>query len=160
MRLILSVIFSMLTVISATAFTSSAFTSSAFTSSAFTSAFTSTANSPKPRKGAKSMKESRLKLKAGETGIVDGKLSLSVLKIGSESHSISDANRSAPAMHATTVQLKVELGESSETLHFLTAYAGFVTNETEDWKGYRIHLESVSYQNNTETANFIITPLN
>jgi hypothetical protein len=156
MRLILSVIFSMLTVISATAFTSSAFTSSAFTSSAFTS----TANSPKPRKGAKSMKESRLKLKAGETGIVDGKLSLSVLKIGSESHSISDANRSAPAMHATTVQLKVELGESSETLHFLTAYAGFVTNETEDWKGYRIHLESVSYQNNTETANFIITPLN
>lgn len=150
MRLILSVIFSMLTVISATA----------FTSSAFTSTFTSTANSPKPRKGAKSTKESRLKLKAGETGIVDGKLSLSVLKIGSESHSISDPNRSAPAMHATTVQLKVELGESSETLHFLTAYAGFVTNETEDWKGYRIHLESVSYRDNIETANFIVTPLN
>lgn len=112
-----------------------------------------------PMKGSKKMKATQLTLKAGESGIVGDKLKISVLDIGSQSHSISDSRRSAPAMSATTVKVKVELGDESQTLSFLTAYAGFVTNETEEWNGYRIQLQQISYPGNTATAEFTVTPI-
>ncbi len=104
------------------------------------------------------MTETRDTLSAGERRAVGG-LILSVARLDFKSHGVAHPERSAPAMTATTIELRVERGEDSDTLVFLQAEAGFATTDTQIWGGHRLQLEGVTQSGAAPAATFLVTPL-